>query len=95
MDVLKYVGMYIFMHLCVYVFMYVSRYICMYEFMYLCISVYVYVCVFVSMYEWEGRRERGGSSQQKQKPRDSMEAMLPKSLGTSDTDIQGVIVCQW
>ena len=24
-----------------------------------------------------------------------MEAMLPKSLGTSDSEIQGVIVCQW
>ena len=44
---------------------------------------------------WEGRRERGGSSQQKRKPRDSMEAMLPKSLGTSESEIQGVIVCQW
>ena len=44
---------------------------------------------------WEGRRERGGSRQQKQNPRDSMEAMLPKSLGTSDSEIQGVIVCQW
>ena len=46
-------------------------------------------------YVWEGHRGRGGSSQQKQKPRDSMEAMLPKSLGTSDSEIQGVIVCQW
>ena len=55
-----------------------------------------FVPLFVCVSQvWEGRRERGGSSQQKRKPRDSMEAMLPKSLGTSDSEIQGVIVCQW
>ena len=35
------------------------------------------------------------SRQQKWKPRNSMEAMLPQSFGTSDSEILGVIVCQW
>ena len=38
-------------------------------------------------------RETVESSQQIRKPRDSMKAMLPQSLGTSDSEILGVIVC--
>ena len=46
-------------------------------------------------YKYILHRETVESSQQKRKPQNSMEAMLPQSFGTSDSEILGVIVCQW
>ena len=39
---------------------------------------------------WGWRGEREGSRQGKRKLKDSIEAMLPKSLGASDSEIQGI-----
>ena len=46
-------------------------------------------------YKYVLHRETVESRQQIWKPRNSMKAMLPQSFGTSDSEILGVIVCQW
>ena len=46
-------------------------------------------------YKYVRHIETVESHQQKRKPWNSMEAMLPQSFGTSESEILGVIVCQW
>ena len=45
-------------------------------------------------YKYVRRRETVESRQQKRNPRNSMEAMLPQSLGSSDSDRMGFGVCE-
>jgi len=49
--------------------------------------------LYINMEIWQWHGEREGSCQVKRKLKNTMEAMLQKSLGASDSEIQGVRDC--